>query len=415
MDEVAIITIGSELVEGLRMDTNGPGIARLLEQAGFRIRSLISVGDDPVSLERILGTACRRYPLVITTGGLGPTHDDVTRECAARALGIPLEVDPGLVEVLERRVGTVSDTAIHAELLRQADVLAGARVLPAITGTAPGQEVPTPAGRLVLLPGPPLECMPILRAWLGEGQGSDPARIDLGLYGKTESEVQHLVLDALAGRPGIEFTVLASPAAVHVLLTDRGAGREGFEQGVEDVRHALGDLVFADDGSSLAEVVVRGAIARGVTMATAESCTGGLIAGAITSVAGSSEVFPGGIVSYANEVKVSELGVDAATLASRGAVSREVAIQMAEGVRARLKTTLAVSVTGVAGPGGGTAEKPVGTVWMAVATPEGTHTFLAHRGGTRDAIRTRTVSRALDLLRRALLGLPLPTEEDTVR
>lgn len=407
MTEAAIITIGSELVEGLRTDTNGPEIARVLSRLGYKVRNITSVADSAEDIESSISHLCGMYPLVITTGGLGPTHDDVTRQCAASALKLGISEDANLHKGLSKYAERYSTSVISCEIYKQAQVIHGATVLPAIAGTAPGQDIPTPLGHLIVLPGPPGECMPILLEWAGTQETHTPDNIDISCFGITESEIQHRVQDAIDSYKPIEFTVLASPKEAHVILTEDGCGPERFQEAVAAVRTALYPYAFADDGSTLAEVVLRLAGHKGLTISTAESCTGGLIAGALTDVPGSSNVVLGGVVSYANGIKERVLKVSRDDLETVGAVSSQVAAQMAEGSRKLLCSDLAVSVTGIAGPGGGSDDKPVGTVWFGISTADGTRTVVTHREGTRAAIRARTTSTALELLRRTLLGLPL--------
>lgn len=399
----AIVTVGTELVTGQRLDTNTSEIALALAGAGYAVAEAVSLPDDLELVGSILHGLTATYPLVVVTGGLGPTHDDITRDAAARALSLDLTRDPEIEHGLHAVMARHTDNEASHQVLRQADVLRGATVLPALTGTAPGQVAATPAGRLVLLPGPPSEMRPMLHAFLaGEPTTTPPAR--LRCVGMTESDVQVRAERALTGIEGIGFTVLAAPALVEALLFDDGAGEELLASAERTVADALGDACYSRDGSSLAETVIGLARERGERIATAESCTGGMIAAALTDVAGASDVFVGGIVAYSNDVKMSVLGVPAGMLAQYGAVSEETARAMAEGALA-LGATLAIATTGVAGPGGGSAEKPVGLVWTGIAGPAGSHAFDRQLMGDRNGVRTRATIYALDALRRALMGL----------
>lgn len=399
----AILTIGTELTAGLRQDTNGRALARRLAEAGYVVRELRSVPDDERLVEGALQAFCGSYGLVVVTGGLGPTHDDITREAAAHALGRALISDP---TIEARLLGlTLSHTlpASREHLLRQALVVEGARVLPAVKGTAPGQVIETDTCTLVLLPGPPKEMRPLLELFL-EGLPEVPAPVRFRCTGVSESDAQHLVQPVLAPYR-VELTLLAAPGDVEVILMPGEADPAEAIAATRAVREALGDYVYSEDGSSLAEVVVRLARERGVRLGCAESCTGGLVSAAITEVPGASDVFPGGVVSYANEVKTGLLGVPASTLSAFGAVSEQTACAMAVGVLGATGATLSVAVTGIAGPGGGNEEKPVGLVWFAVATADG-RVFAVERryGGDRSMVRQRSTSMALDLLRRELAG-----------
>lgn len=398
----AIVTVGTELTAGLRQDTNGGEIARALREAGYVVSSLTSLPDDLETVATTLESLTALHALVVVTGGLGPTHDDITREAASRALGRPLSRDASIAELLEASTRRHREPGARAQMARQADVIEGAAVLPAVAGTAPGQVVPTPAGSLVLLPGPPNEMRPLLaRALEGATPAARPAR--LRCIGLTESDAQHLIEPAIAGL-NVDFTILASPNDVEAVLFARDDADGDIPRAAAAAREALGGACYSEDGSSLAEVVLRLARERGVTIAAAESCTGGLIAAALTDVPGSSDVFLGGVVAYANAVKLEALGVPEGMLAQYGAVSEQVAAAMAEGARVTTGATLAVSTTGVAGPGGGSADKPVGLVWLALAR-EGQPTVAYERrfGGDRDMVRRRASAIALDLLRRSLL------------
>jgi nicotinamide-nucleotide amidase len=403
----AIVTVGSELVEGLRVDTNTAEIARDVSRCGFAVRETVSVGDDEAALAETLARTCHAYALVVVTGGLGPTHDDVTRDAAARALGLTMEADPEMVVFLQPFVGRHKDPRSAAQVLSQALVLDGAAVLTPTTGTAPGQVVPTPGGHLVLLPGPPREMRPMLARVLA-GYSADRAEPrELGVTGWPESDVQHAAQNALAAFPDIQLTVLARPGDCRVILLDDGAGAVALDRAVHAVAAEIGVACYSLDGTSLAETIVREAAARGVTIATAESCTGGMVAAALTDVAGSSKAFLGGVVSYANDAKRRLLDVSAGDLEEHGAVSRVVAEQMAAGARDRFGADVTVAITGIAGPDGGTANKPVGTVWFAidsrVGAGERTQHSVAWNGASREAIRARATSMALDLVRRQVL------------
>ena len=398
----AVVTVGTELVRGLAVDTNTAEIAHALLGAGVDVLETASVGDDEVLLGEVLARLTAAYDLVVVTGGLGPTHDDITRQAAARALGATLSRQDSLVAILRVAAGRHGDARAAEQVYAQADVLEGARVLPAVVGTAPGQVVPTPRGSLVLLPGPPREMRPLLASLVSEWGSGAAAPAVLRCHGLSESDLQMAAQDVLDGRPDIELTVLARPGDVQVVLFDRGAGAAALAEAARDVAESIGEACYSTDGASLPEVVVALARGRGLALATAESCTGGLVGGAITSVPGASDVYAGGVVAYSNETKTALLGVDPALVEVLGAVSDAVAMAMAAGARDALGADLAVAVTGVAGPGGGTDAKPVGTVWFAVAGPDGTRAEMRCFPGDRETVRARSVMTALDLLRRAL-------------
>jgi nicotinamide-nucleotide amidase len=399
--EAAIITVGTELVTGMRLDTNTQSVARALRVAGFVVREATSVPDHEDDIAEAIARLAARFGLVVVTGGLGPTHDDVTREAAARALCLPLERRADLELALAAAATRHTHSEASRQVLRQADVLRGATVLPAVVGTAPGQVVPTALGRLVLLPGPPAELAPLLASVLeDEGSSSEPVR--LRTTGLSESDAQVLVSRALSPFSGVGFTILAALGDVEVLLFDDGAGEPQLVAAGHAARSALGHFCYSTDGSSLAETVIATARARGARIGTAESCTGGMIAAVLTAVPGSSVVVMGGVVAYANHVKSAALGVPEAVLREHGAVSPETARAMAAGVAERLDLTHAVSVTGIAGPAGGTPEKPVGLVHFGVYSEGVLTADHRHFTGTRDIVRVRATAVALDLLRTAL-------------
>jgi nicotinamide-nucleotide amidase len=401
----AVVTVGTELVSGLLVDTNTSEIALALARAGIRVAEAVSMPDEVIALATTLRRLICDVDLVIVTGGLGPTHDDITREAAAAALGISLVRDPGLEAGLAPWGARHADARAAEQVFAQADVLEGARILPALKGTAPGQVVSTPRGSLVLLPGPPREMRPLLAGLSLEwGQGATaPAMLRCAAV--SESDVQVAAQDVLAGRTDIDLTVLATPGDVRVVLFDRGAGAKVLTAVAQDVAVRLGPVCYSTDGSSLAETVLRRARDRGETLGTAESCTGGLVASALTAVAGSSDVFQGSIVAYSNQVKMELLHVEPGMLAQYGAVSEPVARAMADGARDALRVSRALAVTGIAGPGGGSDERPVGTVWFAVASADGVQSQQRHFPGDREIVRARSAALGLDLLRRSLSGL----------
>lgn len=399
----AVLTIGSELTEGLRVDTNSAEIARALAAAGFVVSELVSVGDDTTLAAGSLRRLTARYDLVVSTGGLGPTHDDITRQAASEALSLPLVRDESLAAELADSVSRNWGEEAARRVLVQADVLPGARVIPATTGTAPGLVVPTSAGLLAMLPGPPSEMRPMLADLVRQFDDSRAAPRDLGVFGMSESEAQLAAQRALEGVSGVRLTVLARPGDVRVILLDEGAGAARLKDAATAVARELGERCYSDAGESLAQTVVRTAAASGVSIAVAESCTGGLVAAALTDIAGASAVFRGGVVAYEDHVKHAVLGVDEQLLREFGAVSRDVAIAMAQGVRQTLDSDIAVSVTGIAGPGGGTPDKPVGLVWFGVADRTASEALVRRFPQTsRATIRERSVATALDMLRGAM-------------
>jgi nicotinamide-nucleotide amidase len=398
----AIVTVGTELLRGLSIDTNTSDIARALAAVGVEVAEALSVADDATALAAHLRRCSAAYDLVVVTGGLGPTHDDVTREAAASALGLSVARDPRIEAGLRSVAARSADPRAAEQTYTQADMLEGARVLDAILGTAPGQVVPTPRGELVLLPGPPREMRPLLEVYLSGWAGDAAGPVVLRCSGLGESDLQMAAQDVLGDRADIELTVLAAPGDVKVVLFDRGAGAAGLAEAGAAIADRVGDACYSTDGRSLAEVILDRARAAGMTLAAAESCTAGLVCAALTEIPGASAAFLGGAVTYSDEMKTTVLGVDPVLIATFGAVSDVVAREMASGMRDISGADLAISVTGIAGPDGGSAEKPVGTVWFGIAGPDGVRAELRRFTGDRHTVRERSVATALDLLRRAL-------------
>jgi nicotinamide-nucleotide amidase len=409
----AFVVTGSELVRGERTDRNGPFLAREALRLGLEPARIVVVGDRAEELEEALRDGLRA-DLCVVSGGLGPTHDDRTVELLARAAGRELVLD----EALEREIGGVSRSI--AERLRRpyADFQAGVRkqaTLPVgatslgLAGTAPGVLLEADGAVVVALPGPPgelqrlwaraLETAPLRRLL---ERARPPGRRVLRFFGASESAVA-LALDEAGGEgEGVEATVCARDFEVHVdlVVDDSGEGRaDGLAAAL---RSRLAPYLFAEDERPVEELVLALCRARGLSLATAESCTGGLVAARLTSVPGSSDVFRGAIVSYADEVKERELGVPAELLRRHGAVSAETAQAMARGARERLAVEAVVSVTGVAGPGGGTPEKPVGLVYLHAVSPDGELAADFNLPADRETIRRRATVSALHLVRRLL-------------
>jgi nicotinamide-nucleotide amidase len=410
----AIVATGSELVRGERTDRNGPFLAAEALRHGLEPARITIVGDNPAELEVVLRDALEADACFVS-GGLGPTHDDRTVEMIARAAGLELVVD----EELEEQIGAVSRAV--AERLRRpyADFAAGVRKqatrpAPAVSiglaGTAPGLVFQAPTGCVVVvLPGPPPE---LQRLWPNAlasepvrellARTTPPDRRVLRLFGVSESAVARALEEAGGDGDGVEVTICAREFEIHVdLVVDPNAAARADALEAE-LGARLEKWVFSRDERSVEEHVLALAQARGLTIATAESCTGGLVAARLTRVPGSSESFVGGIVAYANQVKTAELGVPEALLAEHGAVSAEVAEAMAEGARRRLGAAVAVAVTGIAGPGGGTEEKPVGLVHIHVSGPDGSRARTLDVPGDREQIRARAAVTALHLLRQFL-------------
>lgn len=408
--DVELLVTGDELVRGALVDTNSAWLCERLALQGARVRRILLVGDDRDLISSTLREASSRADLVVVSGGLGPTSDDLTAECAARLSGGPLVLHQPTMDRLKAKWVARGQPMPHG-LEKQALVPQQAEVLDNDEGSAPGFRLRSGRAWLYFFAGVPVEfrhlCERHLFPFVASQARTSRVTATLRCVGLPEAKADAL-LSSLAARAGASLGLRAvfpeTWASLTVEAPSEDAARQRLAPLAEEARSLLGAACYSIDGSSLAQVVGRLLLARGETLATAESCTGGLVGGACTEVAGSSGWFVGGVVAYANEVKESALGVPSQLLAAHGAVSAEVACAMAAGARKRLGSTWAVSVTGVAGPGGGSVEKPVGTVWFAVAGPSGvTPTLLRASRPDRASIRSQSVAFALDLLRRSLL------------
>jgi nicotinamide-nucleotide amidase len=408
-----VVVTGSELVRGERTDRNGPFLAREALRLGLEPARILVVGDRPEELEAALAEGLAA-DLCLVSGGLGPTHDDRTVETVARAAGLELVLD----EELEREIEGISRA--FAERLRRpyADFAPGVRkqaTLPAgatslgLAGTAPGFVLGNVRSAVVVLPGPPSELRRLwpvaLESEAVRGvlvRARPPDRRILRFFGASESAVAQALAEAGGDGDGVEATICARDYEIHVdLLAEPGGGARA-EALATAFRERLGRYLFAEDERPVEELVLELCRADGLTLAAAESCTGGLVAARLTSVPGSSDVFRGGVVAYADEAKVELLGVPEETIARHGAVSAETAQAMTEGARRRLGADVAVAVTGVAGPGGGTSAKPVGRVHIHVEGPGGGRGLELTIPGDREAVRARATVTALHLVRRVL-------------
>jgi len=400
-------------VRGERTDRNGPFYAREALSLGLQPARVIVVGDDPAELEGALREGVQA-DVCLVSGGLGPTPDDRTVELVARVTGRELRLDHQLEEQIERFSRTLADRLgrpyadFAAGVRKQATVPEGAVVL-GLAGTAPGLVLDTGTCVVVILPGPPGE---LKRLWPRAVESEPlqrvlahtrrPGRRILRFYGASESAIARALDEAGGDGDGVEATICARDFEIHVDLIVEPGAEERADGLVGRLREPLGRYLFAEDERAVQELVLELCLGRGLTLGTAESCTGGLVAARLTAVPGSSEVFRGGVVAYADDVKQAELGVPAELLAVHGAVSAEVAAAMAQGVRSRLGVDVGVATTGIAGPGGGTPEKPVGLVFFHAAGPDGEEALRFELPGDREWIRARSAVAALHLVRRLL-------------
>jgi nicotinamide-nucleotide amidase len=402
---VELLSTGDELLTGQILDTNSAWLMDRLWDHGVMVRRKTLVGDDRQDLAAALAETTARADVVVMSGGMGPTEDDLTAECVAAALGVPLEEDAAsLAAIRERfeRIGRVM-TPNNA---KQARFPRGATIIPNSFGTAPGFSVLLGRAELFCLPGVPTEykglCSEAVLPRIAARAGAVVVARLVKLIGIPEShadEAMRPLMDAPEYRD-VRFGYRAHWPEIHVKWSVPGAGAEArADRLLAEVRRTFGDAIFAEGKGELAQLVVERLAARRERLALGESCTGGLVAEMVTRVAGASEVFDLGVVAYANAMKAAMLDVPEAILAAHGAVSEPVARALAEGARRRASATWGIGVTGVAGPGGGTPEKPVGTVHMAIAGPQGTSAWMKHLWGERDRVRKTAAYDVLNALR----------------
>jgi len=412
----AILLTGNELLRGVISDQNGAHLAASLEAHGFSVQRTLVVGDALPDIERGLRELVAGADLVVSSGGLGPTHDDRTVEALANVAGVALVLDAGVLERIDRWTDQVAvryglDRAgFDAGNRKQAHVPVGAAVL-GMAGTAPGLVLPVDGSVVVVLPGVPSE---LRRLWADApehaaladvfARATPRARWLMRTYGIGESHVADIHRSAGGDPPGVETSICARSFEIEIdIRADPGHDDAGADLAAT-MRAELGGHLFATDERPLSEIVLDLLRARGWMGATAESCTGGMVAAALTDIPGCSDAFAGGVVAYTNQLKHDLLDVPEDVLARHGAVSAETAAAMAAGARARLGADAAVSVTGIAGPGGGTEEKPVGLVYLHVSSPDGDDVRRMDIPGSREAVRGRAATAALQLLRAHLVA-----------
>ncbi len=406
-----IIAIGSELLAPDRTDTNSLWLTEKLNSIGIEVKLKTIVGDDDARLEEAVKDAARRSKVVITTGGLGPTEDDITRKVAARALGRRLSLDETILAELRQRFLSFGHVMPERNS-RQAMVIEKAEVLPNPNGSAPGMFIEHEGVAIILLPGPPREMRPMFENHVLPKLASRAGSIKvvrrlLRVAGLGESAVDEKIAPVYTKYENPQTTILFNQSEIEIHLTARGRTEADanalLDRLSEQIEERLGNAVFSFAGETMEEIVGLKLTLGGYTLAVAESCTGGLVAQRLTEVPGSSKYFIEGAVTYSNEAKTRTLGVEPALLLEHGAVSAPVAEAMAEGIRQRARTDFGLSVTGIAGPGGGSEEKPVGLVYIALADDIKTKHRKLQIPGDRQLVRWRTSQAALDLLRRRLI------------
>ncbi|MBK6799050.1 MAG: competence/damage-inducible protein A [Acidobacteria bacterium] len=405
-----IIAIGSEMLTPFRVDTNSLWLTERLNSLGIDVKLKTVVGDDESRLEEAIRDALRRSEIIISTGGLGPTEDDITRKIFARVLKRHLVLNDEILERLRTRFAR-RNMPMPEINSRQALVMEGAEILANRNGTAPGMMIQEGKCTVVMLPGPPREMRPmfdeaiapVLKQRVGD---LVILRRKFSIFGLTESRTDELAAPVYLKFKNPVTTILFKDGQIELHLTAQARKSADAEKLLDElggqIDEVLGEYIFSRRDETLEEVVGDLLRARGYTISTAESCTGGLVAGKITEVAGSSDYFLEGVVSYSNESKIRILGVPEAMIIEHGAVSEPVAKAMAEGVRKLANSTYGIGITGIAGPGGGTEEKPVGLVYIALADDTQTTVRKLIFPGDRQFIRTLAVNSALDLVRRRI-------------
>jgi nicotinamide-nucleotide amidase len=417
--QVELITIGDELLLGFTIDTNAAHISRTLAASGVEVVRRTTVGDEADKIAVAVREALDRTGAVITTGGLGPTSDDLTKPAIAKIFGREMKLDEAMAARIEERWrARFPNSRFPATNRTQAEIPEGARILTNRHGTAPGIWLEDDRGRWVaMMPGVPREMRGMLADELlpaieARAKGEESAILSgtLRTTGIAESAIADLLGPNFLGEPGTELgslplAYLPGVAGVDLRVTVKGLPRAQAESMIREaivkLKSRVATYAYGQDDADLAAVVLERCRASNLSLAVAESCTGGLLGERLTNIPGSSDVFLGGIIAYHNDVKRDLLGVRVGDMERYGAVSEEVAVQMAAGVREKLGADVGVSVTGIAGPGGGTSEKPVGLVWVAVHGAE-VKARRFHVGGDRAEIRQRAAQAALEMVRRAL-------------
>lgn len=410
-----LIAVGTELLLGSIVNSDAQMVSRELSALGINVFYHTVVGDNPQRLEAAVNIAKARADIIITTGGLGPTCDDLTKQTLARCFGKELVFDQRSMDRIVAYFERMKGRKLTENNRQQAYLPEGCTIFDNDWGTAPGCAFEAEGTHVIMLPGPPSECTPMFRRWAipylkSLSEGAIVSR-SLRLFGTGESMVESQLREKMNAMTNPTLAPYAKEGEVELRITAKADTEEQaaalLDPVEEELRARFGKLVYGTDVNSLEEVVLSLLKERGLTFSCAESCTGGLVAKRVTDLPGASQVFRGGVVSYTNEVKAAVLGVPQELLDREGAVSAPVAKAMAEGIRKATGSDLAVATTGVAGPDPDDRGNPVGLVFVAVATEEGTFVKEQHLGGTRARVRTTAASCALNLARLWLQGLPL--------
>ncbi|MCL2197946.1 MAG: competence/damage-inducible protein A [Defluviitaleaceae bacterium] len=407
-----ILTVGTEILLGNIVNSNAAFLSQELAKLGIAVYTHTSVGDNHGRLAAAMGQAMGRADIVITTGGLGPTLDDITKPVAADFFGLEMEIHAASHErILERYKGR----ALPENVERNALVPKGASVLPNDNGAAPGICIERDGKTLIMLPGPPYEMQPMFKNYGVALLKKNATRVfvsrTIKIIGMGETAVESQLRDLIEAQENPTIAPYAKLGEVHIRLTasaaDESAANALLSPTAEEIHRRLGEKIYAEDETTLAETIIALLKSKSHTLAVAESCTGGMISSDLTAIAGCSEILREGFVTYSNEAKTARLSVGESILQAHGAVSAQTAAAMAEGAAKAANTTIGLSTTGIAGPDGGTAEKPVGTVHIGLYIEgEGTKTVSHHLTGQRNEVRKRTAILALDFLRLNLRTMP---------
>lgn len=402
-----IISVGTELLMGNIVNTNAQYISQRLADLGIDCYIQTTVGDNHDRLVEAVHNSLRRADIVILTGGLGPTADDLTKETVADAFGKKLVLDEASLEYIKHRFAKMGHI-MTPNNIKQAYFPEGCIILPNPNGTAPGCIVESDAKAAILMPGPPKEMEPMFEQsvlpYLEKRSGFMLKSKMLRIFGKGESSVEYELRDIMAEQTNPTIAPYALNGEMKLRITARCRADDDadaiMQPMIEQVRKRIGEYIYSYDGLELHEEIARLFSVNKMTLAVAESCTGGMLSSKLVSVAGSSNWFREGAVTYSNEAKIKRLGVNEETLAAHGAVSAETAAEMAEGIRLSSGADVGISTTGFAGPDGGTADNPVGTVYISVSTKENCFTKRLQISGKRERVRSMACLHALDILRR---------------
>ncbi len=409
-----ILAVGTELLMGQIANTDAQYISQRLAELGIFVYFHSVVGDNPARLEETLKRALDRSDIVITTGGLGPTKDDLTKEVIARTMNRKLVLNDDVLNKV-RDFFMRKHRVMPKNNEKQAYLPDNSVMIPNSNGTAPGCIIEDEEKAVIMLPGPPKEMQPMFNdtvfPYLKQKTGLVLVSKMLKIFGIGESDMESRLMDLIDKQDNPTIAPYVSQGEITVRVTARCASKEEASQllnpVVNEIKERLGSLVYAEEGETLEQVVFNLLKGKGLIISTAESCTGGLLAGRITSLPGASKIFEQGYVTYANKVKINELGVKEETINKYGAVSCETALEMLEGLRKKTSAQVCVSISGIAGPDGGTPEKPVGLVYIGVSVLDRVLCKSFELMGDRERVRNDACMRALDMIRRVLLGLEI--------